>query len=135
MAAIRIRGTWYLSMTIHADDVKCMPLRAGEAKLIIQKASRTGIAGELQIGDSTIPMVGKVKPGNPSVVSLNEADANGGLAPGGIEAMLYIPPWWPTVKYDYDLITGTMIIGNSSLAKAKELSQKVILVSGVQPFA
>jgi len=135
MAAIRIRGTWYMSMTIHADDVKSMPLRAGEAKLVVQKANRTAIAGELHIGDEVVPMVGKVKPGNPSVVSLNEADAKGELTAGGIEAMLYIPPWWPTVKYEYDLITGTMIIGSTSIAKSKELAQKVILVSGVKPFA
>jgi hypothetical protein len=135
MAAIRIRGTWYLSMTIRADDVKSMPLRAGEAKLVVQKANRTAISGDLHIGDAVVPMVGKVKPGNPSVVSINEADTQGVVTSGGIEAMLYIPPWWPSVKYDYDLITGTMIIGSASTAKSKELAQKVILVSGVQPFA
>jgi len=135
MAAIRIRGSWYLSLTIHADDFKSLPLRVDDSKLVVLSASRAGISGELHIGGLVVPLIGKIKPGNPSVVSLNEADANGGLSQGGIEALLYIPPWWPNVKYDYDLLTGTMVIGSSSAAKTKELQNKIILVSGVQPFA
>lgn len=134
MAAIRIRGTWFLSLTVHADDVKSMPLRAGEAKLEVHKANRASLGGELHIGGKVVPVVGKIKPGNPSVVSLTETDENGAVSYDAIEAMLYIPPWWPTVKYEYDLITGTMVIGNASVAKSKELTQKIILVSGVQPF-
>ena len=134
MAAVRIRGIWYLSLTVHADDVKSLPLRAGDARLVVQKANRAGISGELHMGGETVPVVGKVKPGSPAVVTVFEANADGAIVPEGVEAMLYIPPWWPTVKYQHDLITGTMIIGSSSSVKSRELAHKIILVSGIQPF-
>jgi len=134
MAAIRIRGAWYLSLTVHADDVKSFPLQAGDARLVVQKANRAGISGELHIGGETVAIVGKVRPGSPAVVTIFEADSAGTIVRDGVEAMLYIPPWWPTVKYQHDLITGTMIIGTASSVKSQELAHKIILVSGIQPF-
>lgn len=134
MGTIRIRGTWYLSLTVHADNVKAMPLRAGDARLDVQVANRAGIRGELHIGGDTVAVVGKLKPGSPAIVSVTEADANGVPVQDGVEAMLYIPPWWPTVEYQHDLIMGTMIIGTSSSVGSRELAHKIILVSGIQPI-
>ncbi|CAG2366158.1 MULTISPECIES: hypothetical protein [Burkholderia] len=134
MAAVRIRGTWYLSLSVHTDDIKSTPLRVGDAQLVVQTANRTGIGGELHIGGESLAVAGKIKPGSPAVVSITEAGADGLLVQDGVEAILYIPPWWPSVKYQHDLITGTMVVGASSSLRSPRLAHKIILVSGVQPF-
>lgn len=133
MAAIRIRGVWKLSLSTHTEGLKAM-LFDDDVRLVVQKANRAGLTGEVHIGGKSVAVVGKVKPGSPAVVSITEVNADGEPVPDGIEAMLYIPPWWPTVKYDYDLIMGTMVVGTASALIRMELEHKIILVSGIQPF-
>jgi len=109
-------------------------LLAEDVRLVVQKANRAGLTGEMHIDGKSVAVVGKVKPGSPAVVSIAEVDADGEPVSDGIEAMLYISPWWPTVKYKYDLIMGTMVVGTGSALIRKEFEHKIILVSGIQPF-
>ncbi|WP_157195746.1 hypothetical protein [Bradyrhizobium sp. YR681] len=107
----------------------------GEAQLDIRKADRAGLSGEVRFGRKKIPVKGRVKPGSPAVVTLLETKADGEAVADGLEAILYIPPWWPTVDYEYDLVFGTMVVGNGSSYGKKELKSKLIAITGVQPFA
>ncbi|BBR20042.1 TPA: hypothetical protein I9Y23_000135 [Kluyvera ascorbata] len=134
MAAIRITGTWELSFSIHDSDIKQLPFDITMAKFVVQKANRTGVSGEMHLGKEKVNISGRLKPGVPSVVTISEIDVNGVIVNDGLEAMLYIPPWWPTVNYEYDIIVGTMIIGPLSYFKINEFNQRVILVSGIQKF-
>ncbi|MFZ2029418.1 MAG: hypothetical protein WAU68_03840 [Vitreimonas sp.] len=107
----------------------------GSAVLNITTATRAAVSGELKIGQRRAALRGKIKPGNPSVLTLTEVAARGHEVSDGLHAILYLPPWWPNVDYDYDLITGTLVIGEQSALAAKKLQTKLVTVTGAQSFA
>jgi hypothetical protein len=133
MAAIRIRGTWRLTLSHYEGDALGLEL-LGQAVLEVTSATRAGVEGELILSQKRVPVHGKVKPGSPAVVTLHEVSTSGGAVKDGLEAVLYIPPWWPNIDYSYDYITGTMTIGSHSMVATKKSSGFLISVSGVQPF-
>ena len=134
MATIRIRGTWELSLMIHQFAPSIKSSFAGEARLVVHSANRAGLNGELRIGSVGISIRGRVKPGSPAVVTFSEVSREGKPIDGGLEAILYIPPWWPTIDYQYDLITGTMTLGQGSSISEMSLKERLISVTGIKPF-
>jgi hypothetical protein len=64
-----------------------------------------------KIGYLALALKGHVKPGAPAVVTLSEVLHTIKKDADGLEAILYIPPWWPNLEYDYDLISGTLVVG------------------------
>ena len=134
MAVVRIRGIWRLTLARY--EVAGSSLKSlGEASLQVTSASRAGIEGELSLSRARIPVGGNVKPGAPAVVTLQELSEDGSKVPDGLEALLYIPPWLPSVDYSYDYITGIVLIGSGSAATSQNFGDSPVLVSGVQPFA
>src|SRR5262245_13846723 len=121
MAAIRIRGTWRLSLSIYEGARRLKQRMLGEAELDIRSATRAGLAGEFRSSGKCALVKGRVRPGNPAIVTLAEVSADGDAVEGGLEAILYIPPWWPNVDYTYDFITGTLVVGVSSAIGDKRL--------------
>lgn len=133
MAAIRIRGTWQLTLSRYQKGALSLESNA-ESVLDVTSATRAGVEGELGLFHEKIPVRGKVKPGSPAVVTLQEISTSGEPVKDGLEAMLYIPPWWPNIDYSYDFITGTIVVGPGSMVATKNTIGSLILVSGVQPF-
>lgn len=134
MAAIRIRGNWQLTLSHYAGDGKPSLQALGESVLAVHNATRAGVQGEFWISRKVIPVRGRVKPGSPAVVTLHEVADGGEEVSDGLEAILYIPPWWPNVDYSYDFIFGTLVVGPASAAATKKLEGMLVSVSGVQPF-
>lgn len=134
MAVVRIRGRWTLNFSSYEGMPQPVVHALADGVLEISKATRTSLEGEIRIGGERAPVVGKLKPGSPAVVTLTEADEQGQPLDDGLEAMLYIPPWWPNIDYSYDYITGTMVIGHQSRMESKSLRSSLISVAGVQPF-
>jgi hypothetical protein len=129
MAAIRIRGTWILTLGTHENKNTNKPRSLGAAQLKVLSANRAGLTGELEIAGQKMAIKGRVKPGSPAVVTFQED----GVA-DGLQAILYIPPWWPNVDYQYDFITGTLVVGEASALSSKDLRDCLVSVTGVQPF-
>ena len=134
MATARIRGKWLLSLSVHESVSPLTPRSIAQAELDVHTATRAGLSGELRIGQQAVPVKGRVKPGSPAVITLSEALGVGKSAGDGLQAILYIPPWWPNVDYSYDLISGTLVVGESSALQDKGLRRRIISVTGVQPF-
>ena len=133
MAAIRLRGTWLLNLgRFDGKSHGITPM--ADATLEVTSATRAGIEGKLKVSGRNVLLRGKVKPGNPAIVTLHEVDKSGESIEDGLEAVLYIPPWWPNIDYNYDFITGTMSIGLQSAASSKHEAGTLITVSGVQSF-
>jgi hypothetical protein len=97
-------------------------------------ANRAGLEGELRFDKASVTVRGKVKPGSPAVVTLSESENDGKAVVDGLEAILYIPPWWPNIDYSYDFITGTLVIGTGSAIAGEKFGGDLIAVLGVQPF-
>ncbi|WP_156456892.1 hypothetical protein [Bradyrhizobium sp. CCH5-F6] len=135
MASVRIRGLWRISLTAHEGAKLKVTTAIDEAELEVFTATRSSLSGEFRVGNKKVPVKGRVKPGSPAVVTISEATASGGPVADGLEAIVYIPPWWPTVDYEHDLVFGTMVIGKGSSIRDKELRSRLIAIMGVQPFA
>jgi hypothetical protein len=135
MAAIRIQGTWYLSLTSNHGDGKNKFEPVADARLEVDSANRSGISGSFLIGRASVPFRGRVKPGSPSVVTLMECTAEGEQVADGLEAMLFIAPWWPGIEQEQDLLSGTLVAGKHSTIGKKLPLGRVLGVMGMQPFA
>lgn len=132
MAVVRIRGEWTISLieqnlalthgTTPADQT---------AHLTVSHADRSRLHGQIQIGKELAEVVGRVKAGNPGVVVLTETK-NGELLQDGLEAILYIPPFWPSIDYDFDMLVGILTIATSSMIKNKTIQGKPFALSGVK---
>lgn len=135
MAAIRIRGTWKLTLTAYNSAEDLAPTQLGIAELEIRSANRAGLTGVLKIEHSSIAVGGRVKPGSPAIVTIYETSDDGGELENGTEIILYIPPWWPQIDYKYDYIMGTMVIAQSTALDCdKSRVGKLISISGILPF-
>ena len=134
MAAVRIRGEWLLTLTTHEPGSEPPLKHVSDARLEVTSANRAGVSALFHLGSDQIPMQGRLKPGNPSIVTLQEFSAKGDAVEEGVEAIFYIPAWWPNVDYQYDVITGTMTSGRGSGLKKSLFPGKLIMVTGVQPF-
>jgi hypothetical protein len=134
MATARIRGNWMLSLNTYQGKSRLISRSLGRAELNVSTATRAGISGQLRIGKRTIPVNGRVKPGSPAIITLSETASSGRSPEVGLEAILYIPPWWPNIDYSYDLILGTMVVGGRSALVKKRIRRRIIAVTGIQPF-
>jgi hypothetical protein len=133
VSAIRIRGTWTLALVTHDIKRRVKARSLGSAQLKVRSANRSGLDGELDLAGQTIAVKGRVKPGSPAVITLQEVSQGEAVA-DGLQAIFYMPPWWPNVDYDYDLISGTLVVGEDSVIADKDLRGCLVSVTGVLPF-
>lgn len=134
MATIRIRGTWQLTFSVYEGDRELRLRTLEQAELMVRRATRAVVEAELRAFGTTIPMRGRVRPGSPAIVTLSEHSRRGTLVKDGLEAIFYIPSWWPNVDYSYDFIVGTIVMGSHTSARKRNMERKLISVAGVQPF-
>lgn len=134
MATVRIRGIWQLSVYAHRTEPTVTRRQVGTATLEVKTATRAKVTGQITFGGKQVLVEGRVVPGSPAIVTLREVGKGGQSVEGGLDAVLYIPPWWPTVDYSYDLIIGTMSVGTASALGVRKLESTLLEVSGIQPF-
>lgn len=123
-------------MSVYGHRVAPKPRRInlGSATLEIKIATRAKIAGQLTFRDQSIELEGRILPGSPAVVTLHEIGKGGKRVADGLQAILYIPPWQPTVDYSYDLIMGTMSVGQMTAFGVSNLKGTLLELAGIQPF-
>lgn len=133
MSTTRIAGRWklYLS-TIGAGEHGPHLDRASDAELDVTVANRAGIEATLSFAGAAVPVRGRVKPGTPSVVTLEECGGDGAPLDDGFEAILYVPPWRPNIDYDVDIVCGTAVIGGGSKLGGQAVRSRVLAVTGLQ---
>jgi hypothetical protein len=78
-------------------------------------------------------VVGRVKPGNPGIVILNECKGTE-LLKDGLELLLYIPPFWPSIDYTFDAVVGIMTISAKSMIRNESLHGKPFSLTGVKAW-
>lgn len=133
MSTTRIAGDWALFITAIKHDDKTLTLDSQvEAKLTVLIANRATVEAELTINDQTVPVKGRVRPGTPSVLTLEECDKDGTVVVEGFETILYVPPWRPNIDYDFDILTGTVVFGAKSAFESKDLKDRVMMLTGLQ---
>jgi len=99
------------------------------AGLTVSTATRAGVVGQFQMNGKKAKVTGRVKPGSPSIVTLHEDGVR-----DGVEAILYIPPFFPTIDYKYDLIVVLLRVGDDSVLKNEEDRGKPLSVVGVKSW-
>ena len=136
MSTTRIAGRWKLYLSTIDDGEHGPHLeRASDAMLDVTVANRAGIEATLSLGGAAVPVRGRVKPGTPSVVTLEECGADGAVLDDGFEAILYVPPWRPNIDYDFDIVCGTAVIGARSALGGEGARGRVLAVTGLQAAA
>lgn len=133
MSTTRIAGDWslYINSISHTD--KTLKLgRPVEAALTVLVANRAVVEAEFTLNSKTVAVKGRVRPGTPSVLTLDECDKDGTLVEDGLEMILYVPPWRPNIDYDFDILTGTMVIGQRSFVGDEAMQQRVLVLTGLQ---
>jgi hypothetical protein len=133
MSSVRIRGLWRLTILEQSLE-KTHVFAANQAVLLVRTADRSRLSGVVEIGSEKVEVKGRVRPGNPGIVSLAETDKAGDPLPDGLEAIIYIPPFWPTIPYAFDMIVGTLLISDGSAIKSAELLNKPLSILGVKPL-
>lgn len=133
MSTTRIAGEWnlYINTISHTDKSLALDTPVA-ATLTVLVANRAVVEAEFRLNDKTVMVKGRVRPGTPSVLTLEECDADGTLVDDGLETILYVPPWRPNIDYDFDILTGTMVIGKGSAVAEDNLKQRVMVLSGLQ---
>jgi hypothetical protein len=133
VSTTRIAGEWniYINAISHADKSLALD-KPITASLIVLVANRAVVEAELTLNGKTILVKGRIRPGTPSVLTLEEFDTEGGLVDDGLETILYVPPWRPNIDYDFDILTGTMVIGRGSAVVGDDLKQRVMVITGLQ---
>ena len=132
MSTIRIRGDWTLTFAepgLLLSGIGAVPSKLG--KLTVSAADRTRVRGRITIGKSSVDVSGRIKPGSPGIVVLGEDNCEDAIE-GGLEAILYIPPFWPTIDYKYDMLIGLLTISRGSRIRGTELKGRPFSVSGVK---
>jgi hypothetical protein len=135
MAIVRIRGEWMLTLLergLVPIQKAAPPMHA--ARLSVISADRSRLKGEIEIGDEAVNVAGRVKPGNPGIVTLTETRRDEAVE-NGLEAILYIPPFWPMIDYKYDILVGTLTISAGSGVKNAAVHGKPFCVNGVKALA
>src|SRR4051812_41316435 len=131
MSTTRIAGEWQLYLsTVTASQSGLIPEPLDPARLAVRIANRAGLEASIRFGGKDIEIRGRVKPGTPSVVTLEEVTPDGGAVEDGLEAILYVPPWRPNIDYDFDVVCGTLVVGEGSAISDKAVREKLVLVTG-----
>ncbi|WP_061023170.1 hypothetical protein [Bradyrhizobium sp. CCH5-F6] len=124
MSSVRIRGKWALSLLEQRpapiEGATPIGLTGG---LNIIHADRARVHGVIRLGKEETEVAGRVKPGNPGIVVLTECKDNQ-LLKDGLELLLYIPPFWPTIDYTFDAVIGIMTISANSMIRDEVLRGK-----------
>lgn len=133
MSTTRIAGEWKLYVTTisHGDGELALGSQI-EASLTVLVANRAVVEAEFTLDGSTVLVKGRVRPGTPSVLTLEECDADGNTVSEGLETILYVPPWRPNIDYDFDILTGTIVLGANSALGSADLKDRVMMLSGLQ---
>lgn len=132
MAATRIKGEWILTMVVYEGE-SAVPKIIGNAVLNVLTATRMEVKGELQWEGKTVPVAGRIKPGNPAILTLDEVALSDDPIQG-VSAVLYILPWMPNVEYSFDYITGMLAAGPETKLVCKDLHLQFVAVTGIQRF-
>ncbi|QNE07149.1 hypothetical protein [Croceicoccus marinus] len=135
MSTTRLTGEWQLYFAgIEPGPEKLAPIPSFSATLAVAAANRAGIEAKLKLAGEEVLVKGRIRPGTPSVISLDECDNDGKQVDDGVEAILYVPPWRPNIDYDFDILCGTAVIGANSGLTASDNRERVLTVTGLQAF-
>jgi hypothetical protein len=133
VSTTRIAGEWnlYINTISHTDKSLALDTPVA-ASLTVLVANRAVVEAEFMLNGTTVMVKGRVRPGTPSVLTLEECDSDGTLVDDGLETILYVPPWRPNIDYDFDILTGTIVIGKGSAIAEDNLKQRVMVLTGLQ---
>lgn len=134
MSNLRIRGEWMITLVEQGLVLTtAAPPPRYDARLIINNAGRNKFTGQIELGGKIVEVAGRVKPGSPGIVSLTETELSEPKV-DGVEALLYVPPFWPTIDYKYDMLVGILTISPRSCLQSNELHGKPFAVAGVKSW-
>jgi hypothetical protein len=133
MSTTRLAGNWRLYFASVETAAEGLSVSAPtSADLAVEVANRAGVEARVTLAGSEIRVRGRIRPGTPSVITLDEVGSNDEPVDNGFEAILYVPPWRPNIDYDYDILCGTAVIGAASAIGGESLRDRVLTVTGLQ---
>ncbi|MFZ2029420.1 MAG: hypothetical protein WAU68_03850 [Vitreimonas sp.] len=129
-----MKGTWALSLSGHQTKPSFRLSAIADATLTVASTTRTNWEGTLKIGKEKAKVRGRLRPGSPTVITLDEVNGSGEAISDGIGAILYAAPRWPNVDYTEDLVYGTLVVGGNSAFSDSSLCGRLISIAGSKPY-
>jgi hypothetical protein len=133
MSDKQARGLWKIKMLGHGPGDSGI-VAIVDAALDISKCHRQVVEASLMLEGLQIPLVGKMRPGTPTVISMTCADPEANKAFASLQIVAFIPVAWQNNDYDYDVIFGSIAPNGAPFSKSLSIEGSPISFAGSKKY-